>query len=327
MRIEEKQVNNRNKDRRRRFVLLDLKVKIIVYLSILITIANLVIMYCSFNTYKVQRVIAQGEKAVNVEINNYYDNEDIAAIETIRKFFLFYYEAEEYDIVPNLQIMTSDKAKEVINQAQILIGKYGEILLDMNKKLTFDTHSRNMKITSGAFELELYYFNVDIPFSLSDYNIILTCNGSWKGKDNDYVFYKFGQAIEGSLISTSLRMLDLRTVTFNNEKTYKEDSPIYLFKERRFSSYSTYYVYVVKTGEFREIPNVKEIKATDEFVSFEDKDNNLFVYCIQHDYIIKAGETQEQGLYWTYDPEIYLPESFNDILKKELFIAHKQCNK
>lgn len=316
MRREEKNIDNKNRRRESAFSLSDLKVQIIMWFMVPITISLLVIMYCTLNTYRIQKEIAQ--KAYT-EINKTYDNEDIESIEAVRKFFLFYYDAEEYDIVFSaFQI----KVRETVNQAQILIGKYGEILLDENKKLTFDKNSRDMKITNEAFELKLY-FNVDVP--LSDCNVIPTCNGSWKEKDNDYMFYKFGKAIEGSLISTPLKMLDWRTVTSNDKKFYEANSPIYVFKERQFSRYSKFCVYVVETGEFREFSNIKEIEATDDFVSFRDKDNNLFVYCIQHDFIIQAGETD--GLYWTYDPYIYLPKGFNDVLKKQLFVEHKQCNK
>ena len=273
--MREEQKNVYNEKKARKIELLHVKVGIIIWSALWISVGLLITLYYSAGTYyTMQEDIAQGKKSY-VEINKSYDSQDIESIEAVRKFFLFYYEAEEYNIVlSGLQTTMSDKAREAVNQAQILIGKYGEILLDEHKKLTFDKNSRDMKITNEAFELKLY-FNVDVPLDmLSDYNIISIGNGSWKENNNDYVFYKFGKSIEGGLF-----------------------------------------------------PNVKEIKATDEFASFEDKDNNLFVYCRQHGCIIQAGATYGQDLYWTYDPEIYLPESFNDVLRKELFVEHKECNK
>lgn len=296
----------------------------LIQFFILILIALSVIMYCNISTYKMLKVERKVEQKADTEN---YDKDDLEDIEDVRKFFLFYYEAKEYDIELYSYPAMGYNAREAVNKAQVLIGKYGEILLDFNKKLTFDKSSRDMILTSGAFELKLY-FNVDIPLDgVSNYNTIPTGNGSWREKYDNYVFYKFGQAIEGSLINTSLQMLDLRTVTSNDKKSYEANSPIYLFSERQFSNYTKYCIYVVETKEFREFSNIKEIEVTDEFVSLEDKENYLFVYCIQHDFIIKAGKTDAEGLYWTYDPEIYLPKNFNDLFKEKLFIEHRQCNK
>lgn len=324
MRKEEVQIKCNNKKKIRIIDLLEKEINMIFVFLIFISISLSIIMYCSINTYKMQKI--DQKLQADVEINKIYDENDIEDIEKIRKFFLLYYEAKEYDIsLDSILIPLSYKAKEAINQAQILLGKYGEILLDANKKLTFDKSNRDMKITSGAFELELY-FNVDVPLDFLDYDIIPTGNGSWRENNENYIFYKFGRAIEGSLISTYMKMLDLRTIT-SDEKSYEANSPIYLFSERQFSNYPKYCVYVVETGEFREFPNIKEIEVTDEFVSFEDSENHLFIYCLQHDFIIHAGDTDGEGLYWTYDPEIYLPESFNNVLKEELFVEHRQCNK
>lgn len=300
--------------------------KVIEKLNILILIALLILIsqfYGNYDTYIKEKNLNRG-----------YAKEDIETIEEVREFFLFYSNAYKYDISESSLVnQYNEKTRRIMNNAQILLGKYGKIRLDSQQKLTYDKNSRLLKITSNGLE-KVTNIGVDIPWPfiyLVNDIIIPSGNGSYVWNEGRYIYYQFGKRNDDKIIeipSEYLKMKDLRFINSRNEEmSYESNSQYYIFFDTLTKS--DYYIYLVDEDKWIEFDNIRDIKVEKDFISFIDESNNCYVYCIEHKSKIYAGKVEDESvLYWDNNPvRMYLPDSIslNSSLKEDLFKKHLKC--
>lgn len=294
---------------------------------IVLLVLNLAIVgYCAYNFHEMN------EEKNN--INEGYAEKDIETINEVRDFYLFYFKADEYGIW--LEHYRFSHCMTIVDESRELLRKYGELQLDESKKLVYN-EKREIQIIQEAFELSTG-FNVDIPshidMSLASVEIA-TEYGTWVKVDRgvpEYVLYLFGNVmdtIEFNNVYGTLLMLDISE--FNIGKTYKADTPYYLFRDGKKSlkEYQDYYIYVIDENEWIKFSSVKAMKIEDDYISYIDSNDVFYVYCIEHNSEIYVGKVEkEEFLIWTYEPvDVYLPDSVNadSDLKNKLFVTHEMC--
>lgn len=316
-------------DVKRRKSKINRKINAIIVLLVL----NLAIVgYCAYNFHEMN----EEKNNINEEkdnINEGYAEKDIETINKVRDFYLFYFKADEYGIFIERDLTN---CMFIVDESRELLRKYGELQLDENKKLVYN-EKREIQIIQEAFELNTG-FNVDIPSHMYYYLEsveIATEYGTWVKVDRgvlEYVLYLFGNVmdtIEFKNVYDTLLMLDISE--FNIGKTYKADTPYYLFRDGEKSSkeYQDYYIYVIDENEWIKFSSVKEMKIEDDYISYIDSNDVLYVYCIEHNSVIYVGKVEkEEFLIWTYEPvHIYLTDSVNadSRWKKKLFVTHEMC--
>lgn len=310
-------------DVKRRKSKINRKINAIIVLLVLILA---IVGYCGYNCYEMQE-----EKN---DINKGYEEKDIETINEVRDFYLFYFKADEYGIYFEHYMLSHCMA--IVDESRELLRKYGELQLDEDKKLVYN-EKREIQIIQEAFELNTG-FNVDILSHMDMYlesKEIATGYGTWVKVDRGvpkYVLYLFGNemdTIEFDNVYGTLFMLDISE--FNIGKTYKSDTPYYLFKDGKKSSkeYQDYYIYVIDENEWIKFSSVKKMKIENDYISYIDSNDVFYVYCIEHNSKIYVGKVEkDESLKWVYEPvDIYLPNSVNadPDLKNKLFVTHEMC--
>lgn len=310
-------------------IIFNRKLNILLFLLILVIILIIISLFVK-SKESLPNIKENNEYEYNLDLNKGYAKEDIDDIEKVRNLFSSYLSSADYSMFnqPNFDLTERySKDSEITSIAQKLLSKYTKIKIDNENILTFDKNSRCIIIRNGPCTLNTNV-NVDIPVSHFNYylfneSFVPASNGTWcvfpNGLDDTFVFFQFGQEDNSRKIKSNcaLVMLDKRYINndfynYSDGSPYEEYSKFYLFKST--VSYE-FYIYSVENKKWIPCGEIRNAKATNDFVSLIDTDNNFYLYCVEHSKLLKVGKSKA----------LLEPAAPNEQQIYKSFLDHSKC--